>query len=385
MNLTRSKTIWLILVLALCVLSLRPEPFVERVLGVFLAPTRILSALASPLAVFDREVHAALPEEEERERKLCREIRDRYREVARPRDPVLASRATAIEAEVEGRVENSRDTIWIRLATVAGVRPGVPVICGDAFVGRLVSLDPDRPRHAKVELLTGSDFRVGASASAGANHSDMVVGGLAPKRSRTDRTLRLAVHHPSNRSVTEGTVRVAEPAALALDDEDARLADGYLVGELQLVSVHQGRDPRLALRPTLDFESGLFHVCVLVPHERAPVSVPPIEELFEETAWLDGDLLLFGELSHWREGRKLSLGRGAGARSGAAIVRGARFLGRVERAAATMSDVRLLSDPGFAFPALAVLDDTFGVVRARALGLARAQRVDGALGVPLGA
>lgn len=355
MTLTRQKTIWFVCVLCLCVLSLRPEPFVERVLGVFFAPTRVLAALASPLSVFDDEVQAAAPQVEALERR-CRTVRDRYREIARPPATLLARGAVAIEAEVEGRAERSRDTLWIRLATAEGVRPGVPVVCGEAYVGRVLALDPERPRRARVELLTGADFRVGAAVESGNRRSDMVCGGLAPRASGADRSLRLAVHHPSDRAISEGEVRVAEPPALVLDDEDARLGDGFLLGDLFPLQAREGEEQRLALRPALDFAAGLFHVCVLVPPERAPSRVPPIEDLFEEDAWLAGDLILQGELSAWRSGRKLSLGSGRGARAGGAILRDARFLGRVERAGATLSDVRLLSDPGFSFPALAAID-----------------------------
>lgn len=357
MGLTRSKTIWLIAVLALAVLSLRPDAWVGRGFAIVFAPTRFLSALASPLQwIGPSSVNAADDADglEER-RNVCRLVRGAFRESARPRDPSLAAHAVVVEAEVLERTTRSRDEVLVRLTTTEGVEPGVPAVCGDAYVGRVVSLVPGRDDLARVELVTSASFRVGAAVEAGSARSDLIVGGLAPRHELSSHILHLAVHNPSNRKVNEGLVRVAEPEALALDDEDSRLADGFLLGELR---EFDSRHKKItAIRPALDFESGLFHVALLVPLERAPQSVPPLDDLFEERDWREGELLLPGELSSWRDGRKLSLSSFADVVPGAAVITGSQFVGRVERVGTTMVDVRLFTDPGLVVPALALVGE----------------------------
>ena len=356
MGLTRSKTIWLIAVLALAVLSLRPDVWVGRGLSIGLAPTRILAVLASPFAWFGGGVVAAADEDAlEAERDACRRVRSAFRESARPRDPSLAQGAIVIEAEVRERTTRSRDEVRVRMTTTEGVEPGVPAVWGDTYVGRVVSRVPGRDDLARVELVTSSSFRVGAAVEQQDRRSDLIVGGLAPRHELSSHILHLAVHNPSNRKVTEGIVRVAEPEALALDDEDSRLADGFLLGELREFDSRHKKVS--AIRPALDFESGLYHLALLVPVERAPANVPPLDDLFEPTHWREGKLLLAGELSAWRSGRKLSLPDFGNVVAGAAVVSGARFVGRVERVGSTMVDVRLFSDPGLVVPALALVGD----------------------------
>jgi cell shape-determining protein MreC len=351
---TRSKTIWLICVLALAVLSLRPESYVERGLAIVFTPTRILAALSSPLRILDpREVLAADESQVEAERALCRRVRTAFRKSARPRDGSLAAEAVVIEAEVLQRTIDNRDRVLVKLPTTEGIEPGVPAVCGDAYVGRVVASVPGSNELAEVELVTSSTFRVGGSVQDGGMRSELIVGGLAPRHDLSSRILHLAVHNPSNRKVSEGLVRVAEPEALALDDEDSRLADGFLLGELREFEARHKK--AVSIRPALDFEAGLFHLALLVPLERAPARIPALEDLFAAEAWREGQMLLAGELSPWRAGRKLTVPDHDNLARGAAVIVGARFVGRVESVGTTLIDVRLLSDPGLVVPALALV------------------------------
>lgn len=370
MNFTRSKTIWLICVLALAVLSFRPDEFAGRGFALALTPTRILAALSSPLRVFALGTVLAGDEEQvEAQRKLCRQVRKDFRELALPHDPTLAANAVVIEAAVLERTLDKRDEVLVAMATSEGVRPGVPVVCGDSYVGRVVALDPGRPNHARVKLVTSSTFRVGAAVTEKGRRSDFVVGGLAPRHDLTDRVVHLAVHNPSDREVRGGTAFVAELQALVLDDEDSRLADGFLLGEFREFELRHKKVT--AIRPALDFEAGLFHVALLVPLDRAPETIPPFEDLFAPDAWRTGELLLAGELSPWRAGRKLTVPSHRDMVSGAAVIFGAQFVGRVERVGTTMIDVRLMADPGLTIPALALIGEAELVVLGTLVSLGR--------------
>ncbi len=354
MNFTRSKTIWLICVLALAVLSLSPHRHAQSGFALALTPTRVISALASPLRLFDS--HSVLAADEEQvaaQRDRCREIRTAFRQKARQFDPSLASGAVVVEAEVLERVKGKHDQVIVRLATPIGIEPGVPAVCGDAYVGRVVAMVPGQPNQASVELVTSSSFRVGAGVSEGNRSSNLIVGGLAPSHALTNGVAHLAAHNPSDRGVRAGIVRVEEPPALALDDEDSRLADGFLLGELREFKYRH--KTVTAIRPALDLESGLFHIALLVPVERAAEEIPPLEDLFAPRAWRTGKIQLAGEISAWRAGRKLTLPSHAEVAKGAAVVLGAQLIGRVENIGTTMVDVRLMSDPGTSIPALALL------------------------------
>lgn len=370
MSFTRSKTIWLICVLALALLSFRPDEYVERGFAWLLTPTRILAALASPLEVFDTGVVLAADDEQvEIAREHCREVSEAFRAVARPQDPTLATRAVVIEAAVLKHTQGKRDEVLVHMVASKGVRVGIPAVCGDAYVGRVVELVPGKPNLARVELLTSSSFRVGAEVTDKGRRSDLIVGGLAPRHELTDQAVHLAVHNPSDREVHSGTVFVAEPEALVLDDEDSRLADGFLLGEFREFELR--RKNVSAIRPALDFEAGLYHIALLVPLDRAPEEVPAFEDLFAPRAWQFGKLLLAGEVSGWRAGRKLTLEDSSDVARGAAVVRGARFIGRVESLGTTMADVRLISDPGLVIPALALLSDGELVVLGTLVSLGR--------------
>ena len=211
------------------------------------------------------------------------------------------------------------------------------------------------PELATVELVTSATFRVGGVATDGSGgRCFLVVGGLSPAPDEPDRGLRLAVHNPQVRGLVRGIVRVEEPEALLLDEGAARLADGYLLGELRR-SGERG-EAILWVKPGLDYETGLYHVVALRAVDPALKPVPDLEDLFDARSWTKGSLLAPGDASSWRSTQKLRHDPRAAIREGAALRSGARFVGRVGRVTSPgRADVRLLGDPGLAFPGLALI------------------------------
>lgn len=356
---TRTRTILFILLLALGVMSVRPVQAVEEAFDRLRAPLVVVRSLTFPLSwIRGRRVLAADEEEGSDEVHKSRRVREAYHNQARPQSEALSVGRGLIEGEVLARDEESLDRIVCLFATSGGWSIGSPVVSGDNYVGRVAARDPEDPRVASVDLVTGSEFRVGAVAlNLADGNSSLVAGGLAP-RTKGDaeeqaRRLRLAVHNPEERTLAHGLVRVLEPDALAGEMSLARLADGYALGEL--ISQTKRGTTTLTIAPSLDYESGLYHVTVLCPPQHMPAFVPDLGDLFDVRDWADAKLVAPGEASAWRAGQKLNLGRMDGVFPGAALRNGARFIGRVIRAGNGGADVALLSDPGLQFPGLALV------------------------------
>ncbi len=383
MDVSRSRTLYLIICLALAALSLRPESRVESAFEWLSVPSRVLGHLVLPLRWMSaRSVRAAelrVVEQAPSEREASLALLAAERAFALPTDPTLRAGRGLIQAQVV-EPDPSLETVVIRFSPNAALEPGMPVVCRDTYVGRVLRLDPVVPGEATVALVTGGSFRVGARAesvdatsrepgakapTSGTSSGDLVVGGLAPAPEDDSMGLFLAAHVPSARSVESGSVRVYESDS-ALVEPYSRLADGYRLGELARYRVNAV--PVLALRADIDYASGLSQVVVLCPPGR-PTPVPELlQGRFAEENWLDGELVLDGDPSFWRESRKLTRGRVHGVADRSAIALGARLVGLVAHAGLWTSDIALLGDPGLALSVLAQVQGEGGGVRPVALG-----------------
>ena len=377
MGLTRKRTLSLVAFVALVVASLRPVPWVERVAGWALVPARVLAELGLPVSwlragevrAAEKELSGGLAEGRAR----CAEVVRLDRASARPRSEELRAGRTLMQAEVVGRPDRRKDRVVLELAPEAELREGLPVVRGDHYVGRVESVPEvplGAPRRAVVALVTGSAFRIGArvlepgpaGGPAGAATGDtrgaatgdargdvgLVVGGLAP-RVPGENALLLAAHKPSRRRVGSGRVVVHDRDAL-IEEDLARLADGYALGELEEARIAGSRV--VVVRPGLDYRDGLTQLVVLGPGavER---DVALEHDPFDERDWLWADVAFPGGPSFWREGRKLGIGRARGVEDGAAVIFGARLVGRVLRAHLASADVALLGDRGLVLSGLA--------------------------------
>jgi hypothetical protein len=359
---SRSRTLHLIVFLFLAALSLRPWKSFEDKIEVAFEPARALRGLTLPLAWLSaREVRAAetaLLAGEDSRRATGRAVLASAQTSAAPADLALARGRGLIHAEVVARALDDPNRAIVRFAPGSEVARGMPAVCGDFYVGRVVSVDPSRPGEGAIDLVTGKDFRVGGavfdpgSGSGGRTAGEpalLVVGGVVP-RGREKAELLLATHCPSDPSLAAGLVRVREIDAPG-NDPYRGLADGFRLGSLE--RVQRGGTNLLAVRPGLDYSSGLFQIAVVCPSQHAAAGLNLAQDPFVEDRWLDGHLALAGDPSFWREGRVLSAGTDQGVEDGAALSLGASFLGCVVRAGHSTSKVRLLGDAGLEFSALA--------------------------------
>ncbi|MBL8858616.1 MAG: hypothetical protein JNL28_08940 [Planctomycetes bacterium] len=353
MGLSRSGTLFLIGFLVLIALSLYPVASVEAVIDRAFAPSRALAELARPFAWLERRTVAAAEEEValafEAERERAHAVLFASQADAMPDDPALLQGRAAVGAHVIGHRSKNHDRLRLRYPVDAGVLPGSPVVRGNVFVGRVIALDPKHPGECTAELVTARDFRVSAAtgSTASGELARFVVGGVLSKTRNDDRELRLAVQYPSDRDVAVGTLRVSEDEGSPL----ARLADGFLLGELEWVDVRGTR--LLGLVAPLDYAFGLNHLALLVPPQMGTAGpVLPIDP-FEPASWVQARVILAGSVSALRETRKLALTSASQVRVGAALSLGTRFVGRIGRVGVFDSDARLLGDPGLSFSALA--------------------------------
>ncbi len=352
----RARGLFLLTVLVLVFVSLRPAPEVEVVLGHALMPVRVLSELARPLGwvrlprvrAADHGL-AALADDDYRRRRLFFEEGARF---AVPSRAELCEGRRFVHAEVVDRVEGDQDRIVIELRgrSAEGLEPGLPVVSGNVFVGRVGALDEPRPGQATVDLVTGKDFFVGAELAplerAGARPMfdplRLVVGGVTLGEGVA---YRLAVHNPS-RVLPAGDVRVDERLTAA--GEAARLAYGFDLGRYTPREAGGGE-----IEPLLDYRSGLFQVVVVCSADvRRHAEMPGAEEL-DDGRWRRVAATSSGDPSRWREGLKLGAGTWNDVRVGAAVVSGSRLVGRVSGASPLSANVSLLGDPHCPIPAIA--------------------------------
>lgn len=325
-------------------------------------PVRALGILARPLArlraVEVRAAEARLSQTADAEaRENERLIADLLRS-ALPRDPLLRSGRRLVPAEVVGRVEGERDRVRAHLADGRGIRVGMPVVFGDAYVGRIVLLEADPEsagRHAVVELVTARAHRVGARALPDAGDPvELVVGGIEGSRhpSRKRSCVYLAVERPSGPLVSGADVFVHErfPELEPL----AALAEGFRLG--RTAELAEGTDA--AIEPLLDFVDGLSELVVLAPPDPDLGAVEPPLPTLSDGLWIEAHPIGAGNPSPWREALRLDVGRASGIRVGAPVLAiGARLIGRVVRVGPSTCEVSFLGDPGFTLVAIARFED----------------------------
>lgn len=366
-------------------LALRPVAPLERALDLALLPGRVLASLAVPFGVLAAregpEAAARRAARDEADLEAHRALEAGVRRAAWPVEGFLPQHVGAVQAEVIGHAADEFDVLRLAVAEPERVQVGQPVVAGDAYVGLVARIPgreppPPAPRgllerlarrlglgarvaeHAAnivfVELVTAREARIGARidvAEAG-EPSRLVVGGLAPVPGAPF----LAVHNPERRAA-RGVVRVHEPESLS--HVASELADTFRIGELRTRPAPiEGADftrDLLGVQPFLDYEAGLHQVLVLTSdglQERKPARTRTV---LRDGNWLGARFFVRFEPSPWREGRKLDRGRRHGVEAGAAVVSGARLVGRVVRAGLVTADVVLPGDVGFTFSALAEL------------------------------
>jgi cell shape-determining protein MreC len=333
------------------VLAVRPVPLVDRVVYELCSPLRFLAQLTWP--VRNAAPRPVLAADELLRIGLLEEAASRETLHALHRAVLVEGRGLTegrrqVPAEVVERASGGPDRIVIRPWTFDGIAPGLPVVHRDAYVGRVSSVDLARGR-VEVDLVTARDFFVGArvdAADAGGPVS-LVVGGLAVEaRGAAEPRTWLAAHNPSRPPREGSAVRVGE--LLPELDSGGGLAEGYLLGRLE----RGANDGDWRVRPVLDFLHGLYHVVVLTDGgPRSTDPVPPLHPL-EEDRWVRARALTAGDPSPWRESHVLDVGRSAGVQPGAAVVSGARLVGRAGPASALGAVLHSLADPGLSIPAV---------------------------------
>lgn len=347
--------------------ALRPHPRVDGLVHLATAPSRVLAELAGPVDLFQRKrVRAAeehLGRGAEAEMARSHRLRSDLRRHALPEAASSVDRRL-IHARVLRRIPGDADRVEIELAGGHGVglRPGMPVVVGEVYVGRVERLGGEGSgldrRLAIVELVAGSDARVGArwipdetggedgGGAARALGFRMVVGGLVASGRAATQDPRLAVHNPEVRELGAGVVLVDEgPSAL---DEFADQARGFRLGRLEV----DGRGVP-GIVPELDYAAGLAQVVIVAPATiDRPADRGP-ENLVEDLPWRGARRLGAGDPDGRRAGILLGIGTLGGVRRGAAVVHGMRLVGRVDAARPLASTVRLIEDPGASVLALA--------------------------------
>jgi hypothetical protein len=358
MGLTRSRTLFLIVLLALAVFSLRPETGVDGAIDALFAPARSLAVIAAPARWLAGvgDVHAGADDETARaEVEASRAFLAAQRSAARPTDAALRTGRGFVMAEVVARLEDQRDVVKIMFDPRAGVAPGMPVVCGEVYVGRVKALDPS-PGRATVALVTGSTFRVGARAESGGDGAprgaELVVGGLAPKRAAGE-GLELAAQFIRDRTIDSGVVYVRESDGLRAEPY-RELADGYVLGDLKVLRKHDMHE--LCVEARIAYDGGLSEVAVLCPDPTVQSDLSA-RDPFDAASWIETSPIVGGNPSPWRAAAVLGSGSDQGVTDHAAIAVGPRLLGRVTSAARFTSDAALLADAGFQLNVVASLDE----------------------------
>jgi len=357
--------------LFLAAVSLRPWRELDLSFERAFEPARLLGNLAFPVSWLARsEVRAAETALLAREEARCAEGRAvllSAQSRAAPREGVLASGRGLVHAEVFDRPKENLDRVLVRFAPGSRVEPGMPVVCGDFYVGRVDSCSAG---EAVVDLVTGQDFRVGAAVVGAVRVAEseardgapplLVVGGVVPRGRPGEggsRDLLLAVHCPSDPDLSAGEVRVREVDPIG-GETYAALADGFLLGSLE--RTQRDRSSLLAVRPGLDYSGGLYQMAIVCPAENQSAGPDLARDPFDEAAWIDVSLTLQGDPTFWRESRIVRSGRDQDLVDGAALELGGNYLGCIARAGRGSSSASLLGDAGHEISALASPVDADG-------------------------
>jgi hypothetical protein len=351
----RSRTLVLAGMFVLAALSLQRFPPVERATELLFLPSTWAREILRPfgwLAV--REVRAALEEAAAAlpaERAASRALLEAQIDAAMARDPRLRVGRAFLVAEVLEHVSGDTDLVRVRFPRGAGVEPDMPVVCGDAYVGRVREVDPLRPGEGIVQLVTDESSRVGAAVHDGAEiPARMIVGGLVVARARRPGVLSLGARF-EDRPVASGVVVVAEVGTGPRAERRA-FADGFRLGDLRQL-FDRGR-PILGVDTAFDFADGLSAVAILGGPELATAGPLAADDAFDDSLWATARIPLAGDSSPTRRTRHLVLPAGARIDAGAALGLGARFFGRVVRVDGRRATAALLGDPELTFSAVAV-------------------------------
>ncbi|MBI5431541.1 MAG: rod shape-determining protein MreC [Planctomycetes bacterium] len=353
MRLTYARALYLILFVAALVCSLEPMPSVDAALERASSPLRVLAELAGPAEwARSARVEAAvshLASTAEREQTLRRELyADEWR-FTLPQSQALAAGRRFVRGDVVGRGETSRDRLEVHLesADAAGIEVGMPVISGDAYVGRVAELERARPGVAWIELVTARGAYVGARVEVERTKqsASLVVGGVSGASASTAHAY-LAVHHPEDPELFEGRVVVDE--TWSHFERFAEQSRGFELGYLE-------RDPSGAagVRPTLDYQNGLFHVAVVCPADVSRGEECAHVDELESGRWVRARVLSSRDPARPWGGIVLAAGSSDGVRTGSAVVFGTRLVGRVEAVSRWSAKVALLASRGFALGAVA--------------------------------
>lgn len=373
---SRSRTLQIVALGTLIYASLQPGTSLEDVLDRALLPARVAGELVRPFTWLTRgEVRAAestLAQSDVNDRAHARALLERAQAHALPDDPELARGRGFVHAQVIERKARTPDQLTIQFDPRAPLAAGMPVVAGDVYVGRVLSLSPDRAGEALVELVTERAFRVGASVrSSDGTSVELVVGGVVTGPVDAQRKLHLAVHAPSSLAVDDaralsndaragglasGLVVVAEREAEQGTDVWRGLANGYRLGEWTRLEF--GGTSVCAVRAAIDLAAGPYQVVALARPEMAQAGTALACDPFDAQRWFDSRSLAPGVASIGREGRVLAHGRRAGIEAGAALRAGTVLVGRVETAGTWTSTVRLVGDAGFAVHGLAEISGT---------------------------
>lgn len=365
MSSIRKRILSLLLWSVLVGVSLRPVEPLETLFSHALAPLRVVPELSSPLwGLRGREVRAA--EEDllsawDAEARAGTTLLGGLAREATPRDPVLTAGRRLVHGEVVGRDSQSPDRVYLRVQDIRGLVPGLPVVHGEVYVGRLREVDlPGEADLVEVELVTAPGFHVGARVVEAGDPVpvDMTVGGLDVLDPNNPQ-VAFAVHSPSDRSLVAGLARVHE--RLGDIDPQARLADDYRLGELW----RPGEQQRWLVEPELDYRDGLFHLVVLAPQDPALPSDEPLPQALADHGWRRARSLSHGDPSPWRETLRVAVGHAQGTHEGAALAFGARIVGRLGVVGPWSAEARLLGDVGLSIVVVASFE---GDVRPRVLG-----------------
>ncbi|HIF41761.1 MAG TPA: hypothetical protein EYQ74_11760 [Planctomycetes bacterium] len=378
MRTSRSRTLYHLSLAGLAFLALRPVAPLVRALDLLLAPSAVLSHLCAPLAWMGGRPAMAGEGQAEADHEAQLALEQAVLASAEPRDPSCVERLAgvrALRAEVSGRPRDDRDRIWLRLAqpdAISSLRTGDAVVSGDAFIG-IVDVETSRLAAqvgvVEVQLVTGAQFRLGAEVDPAdsrftgpiVGRRRMVVGGLAP---HPDRVL-LAVHNPEQPGGVGARVIVREAVR---DGVRTHLANGFVLGVLErgipaaweYASARLAEESVLGIKPIMDFAHGLHQVLILTDTE-SETSVDAASDLVlpvqDTAAWRSTRLLLRGEVSPLRAGRKISSGRVTGVSVGAAVSAGTHLLGRVIRVGPLGADLSLIADPGLRISTIALVQD----------------------------
>lgn len=369
----RRRSIYLVLLIVCAALSLRPMPSVSRGIELLFTPTRVIAELVAPLGWARiptvRAAEARLDEVARGVRGDAADLLALEQASALPADAGLRHGRRLIHGEVLRRSRGDRDRIQVHVASTEGIVPGLPVVTGDAYVGRVARIDEDDLNLVHVDLVTRTGFFVGANVRRRDWRGDptgepiaFTVGGLAPQAVGDEEQLHLALHNPTLRGVETGEVLVSEPEDF--EPELAALSRGYLLGALQTARLEQG-SRIYRIESPLDFASGLYQVIVLAPEGSGPPAQRLELETFVDGNWVGARALTRGDVTATREGRRLSKGASAGVEPGSAVALGAHLVGRIGETGLLSSDLLGLGDPGLRLVVLAQLK---GEVAPRPIG-----------------